>query len=200
MPPQMAHQRQKDLCSLFSQDDSLGVMEGGFIILRRGTKTKGGKPLKRGGSILVTCLCCKLVNCRFPTCSTWNKCKIVCKWKKHTAFQYWYIFSALLPHHQYLAARRTWRSRQTPSSCTLGWTANKFGQFNNISHLWSQPSWRIMIIMTSWRHDIQHKCQTLHWPGHTGLHSCGLHWERRLFVQSLHSKCGFDRRLNHWRR
>lgn len=28
------------------------------------------------------------------------------------------------PHHRYLATRRTWRSRLTPSSCTLGWTGH----------------------------------------------------------------------------
>ena len=41
--------------------------------------------------------------------------------------------------------------------------------------------------------------RSLYWPGHTELHSCGLHWGRRLSVRSLRSRCGFDRPLNHWK-
>ena len=40
------------------------------------------------------------------------------------------LWPALLPRHRYLAARRTWRSRLTPSSCTLGWTGRKRCKIN----------------------------------------------------------------------
>ena len=56
-------------------------------------------------------------------------------------------------------------------------------------------SWKIM----TWSSNIIVQLY-LHWPGHIELHSCGLHWGRRLFVHSLHSRCEFDRPLNHWRK
>ena len=86
---------------------------------------------------------------------TSESCQVSCN-RKRTFFQLVKAMASivsnnLLPHHQYLAARRTWRSRLTPSSCTLGWTASKWSQI--IANLKSQLGWNIkssILTRTHW--------------------------------------------------